>query len=239
MLLLMKSRLKLKNLKINKLFLHSRHPRKLVVFDLDHTLMKVNTSYCYVKTLYRQGILSMGVLLRAALIRLRYYTSSMTLEGVHHLVFDRMLKGFSLETLEHHIDNLVGKLLPGELYLPAYLELSKAQARGDYTALLSSSPDFLVRRFAAYFGIDSAEGTVYGVDKQRCLCKIAKLMVGTQKKRCLLALQERLGIPRERVVVYSDSHDDVPLLMEAGEAVAVNPDRKLAKIAKQYQWRVI
>lgn len=181
----------------------------------------------------------MGILLRAALIRLRFYTSSMTLEGVHHLVFDRMLKGFSLETLERQLDTLVGKLLPGELYLPAYQELAMAQDRGDYTALLSSSPDFLVRKFANYFGIDASEGTVYGVDKERCLCKIARLMVGTQKKGCLLALQKRLGIPKEQVVVYSDSHDDVPLLMEAGEAVAVNPDRRLLKIAKQHHWRVI
>jgi HAD superfamily hydrolase (TIGR01490 family) len=213
--------------------------RKLVVFDLDHTLMKVNTSYCFAKTLYRQGILTMGVVLRAALIKLRYYTSSLTLEGVHHLVFDRMLKGFSLETLEKNLDDLMHKLLPGQLYLPAYQELAKAQDRGDYTVLLSSSPDFLVRRFANYFGIDAAEGTVYGVDKERCLCKIARLMVGTQKRGCLLALRERLSIPKEDVIVYSDSHDDIPLLMEAGSAVAVNPDRRLAKIAKQHRWRVI
>jgi HAD superfamily hydrolase (TIGR01490 family) len=219
--------------------LKTRKFKRLVVFDLDHTLMKVNTSYCFVKTLYRQGILSMGILLRAALIKLRFYTSSMTLEGVHNLVFDRMLKGFSLETLEKNLDTLMNRLLPGQLYLPAYQELARAQNQGDYTALLSSSPDFLVRRFASYFGIDSAEGTVYGIDRKRCLCKIARLMVGTQKRGCLLALQKQLGIPREHVVVYSDSHDDIPLLMEAGEAVAVNPDRKLAKFARQQSWRVI
>lgn len=214
-------------------------PKKLIVFDLDHTLISTNTSYCYLKTLYQRGALSISVLLRAVLLKCRFYATSMTLEKLHHVVFDRMLRGFSLEALEKHIDDLVEKLLPGALYLPAYQELTAAQQRGDYTALLSSSPDFLVRRFASYFGIDAWEGTAYGIDKEQRLCKISKLMVGTTKKGSLLRLRERLGIPKQQVVVYTDSHDDMPLLLEAGEAVAVNPDRKLAKIAKLNKWRII
>lgn len=181
----------------------------------------------------------MGVFLRGALIRLRYYLTSMTLENVHHVVFDRFLKGFSLETLEKHLDGLIEKMLPYTLYEPAYKELMAAKKRGDYPILLSSSPDFLVRKFAEYFGIEVWEGTVYDIDKERCLCKIAKLIVGKTKKRCLQEIKKKLGISKEQIVVYSDSHDDLPLLMEAGEAVAVNPDRKLAKVAKLFNWRVI
>ncbi|MBS0648176.1 MAG: HAD family phosphatase [Verrucomicrobia bacterium] len=214
-------------------------PKKLIVFDLDHTLISTNTSYCYLKTLYQRGALSISVLLRAALLKCRYYATSMTLEKLHYVVFDRMLRGFSLEALEKHIDDLLDKLLPGSLYLPAYQELTAAKERGDHTVLLSSSPDFLVRRFASYFGIDSWEGTAYSIDQERRLCKIAKLIVGTTKKGCLLRLQEKLGIPKQNVVVYTDSHDDIPLLLEAGEAVAVNPDRKLAKLAKLNKWRII
>jgi len=213
--------------------------RKLIVFDLDHTLLSVNTSYCYVKTLYRRGVLSLWLLMRAILLKCRFYSTTMTLERLHYLVFNRLLKGFSIEAIERHMDLFLEKLLPSALYLPAYQELTAAQKRGDYTVLLSSSPDFLVRRFAAYFGIDVWDATVYGIDKERCLCKIAKLMVGKQKERCLLEIQKRLGIPKKQVVVYTDSHDDLPLLMQAGEAVAVNPDRKLAKVAKELNWRVI
>lgn len=214
-------------------------PKKLIIFDLDHTLISTNSSYCYLKTLYQRGALSISVLLRAALLKCRFYATSMTLERLHHVVFDRMLRGFSLESLEKHIDALVDKLLPGALYLPAYQELMDAQKRGDYIALISSSPDFLVRRFASYFGIDSWEGTAYDVDHELRLCNIAKLITGPQKKRSLLRLQERFGIPKKQVVVYTDSHDDIPLLLEAGEAVAVNPDRKLAKFARLNKWRII
>lgn len=213
--------------------------KKLVIFDLDHTLISTNSSYCYLKTLYQIGALSVSVLLRAALLKCRYYATSMTLEKLHHVVFDRMLRGFSLESLEKHIDALVDKLLPGALYLPAYQELMAAQKRGDYIALISSSPDFLVRRFASYFGIDAWEGTAYDIDHEQRLCNISKLITGPQKKRSLQLLQERFGIPKKQVVVYTDSHDDIPLLLEAGEAVAVNPDRKLARMARLNKWRII
>lgn len=210
-----------------------------MVFDLDFTLVSVNTSYCYLKALYKKRVLSLSLLIKGVFIRLGYYVTPMTLERLHHLVFDTMLKGFSLEVLEHHADALVKELLPKYIYMPAYQELKAAQERGDCTVLFSSSPDFLVSRFAAYFGVDFWESTVYGVDKDQRLCKIAKLVVGTEKERYLLELQKKLDIPKEHVVVYSDSHDDLPLLMQAGEAVAVNPDRRLAKIARQQHWRVI
>jgi phosphoserine phosphatase len=163
----------------------------------------------------------------------------MTIEELHHRAFATLLKGLSMGALEKDVDILLDQLIPSSLYAPAYNELLAAQERGDYIALMSSSPDFLVKKFAAYFKIDIWEATVYDIDKENCLCKIAKLMVGTQKERCLLRLQKELGIPKSQVVVYTDSHDDIPLLMQAGEAVAVKPDKKLRKAAEVHHWRII
>ncbi len=229
--LLKKLKLRLKILKVA--------PRNLVVFDLDHTLISGSTSYSYLKILYQKKALPFSVLARAAWIRIRFYTSSMSLENLHHLVFDRLLHRFSLETLEKHLDILLDRLIPGALYQPAYEQLLAAQKRGDYTALLSSAPDFLVRRFARLLGFNFWEGTVYDIDKENCLCHIAKLMVGTQKEKCLVEIRNRLGISKDQTIVYSDSHDDLPLFFQAGTAVAVNPDRKLSKIAKQLKWSII
>jgi phosphoserine phosphatase len=218
---------------------HLRQLHKLIVFDLDHTLISTNSSYTYLKLLYQLKVLSFPVLLRALFLRFQFYATSMTLEELHHKAFDLTLHGLPLKTLEKHVDLLLDKLLPGSLYLPVFQELTAAKERGDHIMLLSSSPNFIVQRFAAYFGIDFWDSTVYGIDKENCLCKIAKLMVGTQKKICLLEHQKLLGISKPQVVVYTDSHDDIPLLLQAGQAIAVNPDKKLAKFAKLNQWRII
>lgn len=213
--------------------------RKLIVFDLDHTLISTNSSYCYLKLLYQLKVISFSVLLRAVFLRFQFYATSMSLEKLHHKAFDLTLNGLSLKILEKHVDLLLDKLLPGSLYLPVFEELTAAKQRGDHIMLLSSSPDFIVKRFAAYFGIDFWDSTMYDIDKENCLCKIAKLMVGTQKEKCLLEHQKLLGISKSEVVVYTDSHDDIPLLLQAGQAIAVNPDKKLAKIAQLNHWRII
>lgn len=213
--------------------------KKLVVFDLDETLITTNSSYCFLKILYRTKVISLSRFLRAIFLRFRFYLTHMTIEELHHRAFATLLKGLSMGALEKDVDILLDQLIPSSLYAPAYNELLAAQERGDYIALMSSSPDFLVKKFAAYFKIDIWEATVYDIDKENCLCKIAKLMVGTQKERCLLRLQKELGIPKSQVVVYTDSHDDIPLLMQAGEAVAVKPDKKLRKAAEVHHWRII
>ncbi len=163
----------------------------------------------------------------------------MSVEELHHRAFDTLLKGLSMDVLEKDVDLLISQLLPSAIYPPAYHELLEAQKRGDYIALMSSSPDFLVKKFAAYFKIDWWEATSYSVDKENCLCKIAKLMVGTEKERSLLELQQELGIPKDQVVVYTDSDDDIPILLQAGQAVAVNPNKKLRKAAQLHHWRII
>lgn len=215
------------------------YQKKLAVFDLDCTLISANTSYLYLKNLYHKKIVKFSQFVYAALIKFRFYLTPMTLEKLHHLAFNGLLKGAPLNILEQHLDAFLQECLPRYLYNPAYQELLKAQERGDYIALFSSSPDFIVRKFASYFHIDLWVATSYQVDKEYRLCKIAKLVMGSQKQMALKELQKRLEIPKSQVIVYTDSHDDLPLLMHAHEPVAVNPDGKLARIAKKYSWRMI
>jgi len=184
-------------------------------------------------------MLSLLGLFRAEMMRWKYYTTSMTLEELHHKAFDRLLKGISLDSLEKYIPEFLKQLLPQAIYQPAYQELQAAKKNGCFTAILSSSPSFIVQPFAEYFGVDAWDATTYGVDKDRRLCKIAKLVVGTEKVRYLVELQRKFSVSKEEVTVYTDSHDDIPLLLQAGEAVAVNPDRKLRKMARRHKWRVI
>lgn len=213
--------------------------RKLAVFDLDYTLVSINTSYFCLQKLYQKKTIGFLTFLSAIFIKFRFYFTRMSLEKLHHVVFNTLLKGISLPILKEHLDVFLEQCLIDHLYPPAYQELLAAQQRGDYIALFSSSPDFIVEKFAAYFKIPFWEATVYGVDKENRLCNISKLVVGLQKKRLLVKLQKKLGIAREHTVVYSDSYDDLPLFREAETPIAVNPSGKLAKVARKNCWKVI
>lgn len=49
---------------------------------------------------------------------------------------------------------------------------------------------------------------------------------------------ERLGLTRDGIVAYADSTSDLPMLEAAGLPVAVNPEAKLAAIARRRGWPV-
>lgn len=59
-----------------------------------------------------------------------------------------------------------------------------------------------------------------------------------QRIRAWLAT-EALDSGRARIAVYSDSAADLPALLLANEPVAVGPDRRLARTARERGWRVI
>jgi len=171
--------------------------------------------------------------------RLRTRFWNMDLAELHEKVFRRLLLGFSLEELERHVGAFVNHFVPKAIYHPAYAALRKAQHLGHQTVILSNSPHFLVGPIAYYFGVDDWRATEYGVDKDKTLCNIANLMEGTNKARYLIEARKQLKIDKKNVTVYTDSHHDLPLLLEAGIPIVVNPDKKLLKIAKQNNWSVI
>ncbi len=47
------------------------------------------------------------------------------------------------------------------------------------------------------------------------------------------------GIDLEASSAYSDSYTDLPMLEAVGHPVAVNPDRVLAKVAREREWEVM
>src|SRR5437868_2893247 len=108
---------KLNNLK------EAKPSSRLIVFDLDHTLISVASSYLYMKSLYQRGLVSMTTVMKALWIKWKFFFSSMSLEELHYQVFNKMLKGFSIESLEAHVEEFLKQLLPKAIYEPAFKEL--------------------------------------------------------------------------------------------------------------------
>ena len=78
--------------------------------------------------------------------------------------------------------------------------------------------------------------TEYKVDNEGKLCNIARIMNGEDKAAFVADLLARLNENKKNVLAFSDSHWDLPLLQYVGNAVVVNPDRKLKKAATKFNW---
>lgn len=209
---------------------------RMSVFDLDRTLVQGNSSFDFCHYLIAQGVLPKSTLIHAICYYLRHTYFGLPVQALHEKVFERVLRGLSLTELESHASLFVADYLEKRINPFVFSALRLAQHLGEYTIILSNSPQFLVNVFAEKLKVDEWHSTHYAVDADNRLSSISHILQGEEKAAYLHQTMERLRIAKNAVTAYSDSYLDLPLLMASGTPVAVNPDRKLHRVSLENQW---
>ncbi len=117
-------------------------------------------------------------------------------------------------------------------------ELQHLKKGGDLL-LYSSSPDFLVIPIGLRLNALHSIGTNYLFDDQGLLQTVGKVVDGNQKVIYLKNYLTTMGMGMQAVAAYSDSVDDLPVLEQVGEPIAVYPEKKLEKIARKNLWKIV
>ncbi len=77
---------------------------RLVIFDLDHTLLKVNSSFYFGFFLYRRKFFSFWTLLKCLNDYARYKWFRMSIYDLHTKTFKRLFKGRALNEISSYVD---------------------------------------------------------------------------------------------------------------------------------------
>jgi HAD superfamily phosphoserine phosphatase-like hydrolase len=184
-------------------------------------------------------VISSSSFFTVAWLYFRHRVFNLSLIELHRLVFRKLLKGISYSILEREAALFAEEFLSRCLYSPAAAALRAAKQEGDRTVIVSNSPDFLVKPIAHFFQVDAWRATPYEVDEQQHIKGVFSVFDGREKAKYVEECIERLQMDREKVVAYSDSFLDLPFLLTAGNPVAVNPDRKLLKFAREQGWKIL
>lgn len=216
-----------------------KRKNKLFIFDLDHTLIKGNCSFHFGVYLFRQNILPFRRMLQLSFFYLLFKAGIIDVKKLHEATFNHFFFNLSANTVDHHASQFLSQNFNDLIYQPAFAKLQEAKSEGYYTAILSSSPDFLVEKVASILGVDTWDSTIYQKNKCNHFSHILQFMEGNQKAKTLFQLIEDLQITKNDVTVYTDSYLDLPLLQAAGNPTGVNPDRRLRAICRQQQWPII
>ncbi|CUI16262.1 conserved hypothetical protein [Candidatus Protochlamydia naegleriophila] len=211
---------------------------RLSVFDLDHTLLTVNSSYHFGAYLYRQNFFAFPSLLASLFYYARHKLFGLSIQKLHQKTFQLLFKGVSAEELQTYASIFFEQHLMGKFYQPALQRLREAQKNGDYTLILSSSPDFLVKPIAEWLGVDAWQATIYAVDCGR-MSLLESILDGQDKANYLVKLAQEMGVSSSSITVYSDSYLDLPILKMAGRAIGVVPDFYLKRICHEKGWEII
>ena len=128
---------------------------------------------------------------------------------------------------------------------PAALRLVAVhRERGDRLAIVTSTNDFITAPIAARFGIEALIAVRLERDAGGAF---TGRIEGTPSYRegkvaCVGQWLAESGLgwgDFERISVYSDSPNDVPLLERATDPVAANPSRELEAQARERGWRIV
>lgn len=165
--------------------------------------------------------------------------SKLSLHAVHEKIFKKIFQGRSHALFSQLAQDFVRDKIDSMFYVPALKKLEESMRSGHHIVLISSSPSFLVSLIAARLGIKEFYATDYDLDPHGNFISISKVLDGEAKAELLLDIIQRKGVSQDNTIAYTDSHLDLPFLIQAGNAVGVNPDSKLRTVCKQMGWEII
>lgn len=206
-------------------------------FDLDLTLLGVNSGTLWVKKELREGSISRWQFLRALSWIARYQLGFAEME-------DALLKAISsLEGKEEASTRARTHQFYDEevrdLYRPGAREaLEGHRRRGDTLVLLTSSSNYLSERVVAELALDDYLCTRFEVDAAGRYTgrPLGPLCYGRGKLVHATGFAEARGVALADCTFYTDSASDLPVMEAVGRPVAVNPDPRLRRVAAARGW---
>jgi len=216
----------------------------LTLFDLDDTLLPMDSDHAWGEFMTRLGWVDPTEFGRRNDAFYEQYKAG-RLDIHEYIAFatEPLRARTPEQTAEAHrrfMAEVVGPNL-----LPAAMELVRQhQSRGDMIALVTATNDFVTAPIAAAFGIADllavrlergAGGTITGRIDGTPSYREGKVT----RVQEWLAARGVAWSDFERVNVYSDSVNDLPLLERATDPVATNPTPALRQVAETRGWRIL
>jgi len=209
------------------------------MFDMDRTLLKKETASLYVRYQREIGEATTRDLLRTLGWVFQYTVGTLDMNRVAKKAL-ATLEGMPEVDMATRCDDWFRRSVERHLADGGRLAVKAHQASGDVCAIVTGASAYVSRPLARLLGIPHVVSSVFEVDQDGLFSgrAVEPLCFGEGKLARASKLADELGLPLSEAVFYSDSASDLPLLERVGVPVAVNPDAKLAKVAKRRGWRV-
>jgi len=213
--------------------------RRCAVFDLENTLVASNVvdSYAWLASRhlgsFERARLAFGLLAEGPrLLRLDRLDRSDFLRSFYRRYEDAPVERLGVDGYELLCDLLLQRAFP------AGLARVRAHRRlGHPTLLVTGALDFVVAPLAPLF--DEIVCGVLEVRDGRCTGQLASAPPTGEARAALIAdWAAEKGCRLGETVAYADGTSDLPMLEAAGYPVAVNPEAKLAAIARRRGWLI-
>ncbi len=208
-------------------------------FDMDLTLLRVNSGSRWVKYLRKRGEIGLPMLIRSGIWLLQYRLSLLDMEAVAAMLAADMAGDSESETRDKVAD-FYRTELQHTISPDARAQLEEHRRQGDTIVLLTSATPYVAEPLAAELTIPHVLCTRLAVENGRFSGKLQPpACYGSGKVHHAERFASVHGIDLAQSCFYTDSYSDLPMLLRVGRPVAVNPDRRLLRYARRQGWPML
>ncbi len=213
--------------------------RHLAVFDLEHTLMSSNVVDTYAWLASRH----------LSPARRARFVADLVRQGPGLLALDRRDRGDFLSAFYRRFEDaplsqlredsweLFHRQLLTRSFPEGFARVRAHRALGHRTLLITGALDFVIEPIRPLF--DDIVCAAMGVRDGRLTGQLTTLPpIGEARAILLSEYAEQHELSLEQSVAYADSASDLAMLEAVGFPVAVNPESRLATIARRRGWHV-
>jgi len=212
-------------------------------FDLENTVVRGSSLLPFAWRLVRTGHVSSSEMFRFASMNARFVRTRTESASGRDFVMQRALAlaaGQSVTDVLSLCEQIVPDIVRRRLNPVVAAEIRRHQRQGHQTWLVTASPSELAERVARELGMTGAMGTqaerVAGVYSGELA---GPILHGQHKADAVSALAAVEDLNLARCAAFSDSVNDLPLLVLVGRPTVVNANRRLRQIAFRNGWQVL
>jgi HAD superfamily hydrolase (TIGR01490 family) len=221
----------------------SGHRRSIALFDLDHTLLPIDSDYAW-------GVFTQDIgWTDPVTFRRRneeffehYKAGTLDIHDYVRFATDAVRERGPRAAAAAHEKFMAEVVLP-EVRHEALDLIARHRAAGDELVIVTATNEFVTAPIARAFGVDELiavrlerdadgwfTGEIDGVPSSR---------EGKVRRVAEWLARRGLDWSQAEITFYSDSVNDLPLLERADHPVATNPDETLRAIARERGWRIL
>lgn len=212
----------------------------LALFDLDNTLLGGDSDYLWGRFLVEHGIVDGDHYERE---NQRFYDQYKqgTLDIREFLAFSLApLAAHPMETLYQWREQFIEQMIAPIMLPAAHKLIEKHRRQGNTLVIITATNRFVTERIAERFGVPHLLATEAEMQNGRYTGNSSGIPCFQQGKvQRLHSWMAEQNMNLEDSWFYSDSHNDLPLLEQVTNPVAVDPDDSLRHTAQARGWPVM
>jgi len=218
--------------------------KNLALFDLDHTLLPLDSDHEWGRFLIRIGAVDpIEYEKRNTEFYEQYKAGTLNPKDFLEFVF-QTLSAFSREQLDSWHNQFMDEVIRPVMLPQAFQLLQKHQDAGDLIAIVTATNRFITQPIAKAFGV---ENLIAAIPEETPNGSFTGKLIGipTSGKGKIVHTENWLASKGkkldsfEKSYFYSDSYNDLPLLSIVTHPVATNPDDRLKSHAIAHNWKLL